>query len=50
MFLWKSLDPGAASRALKLLLRPVAAKRPAPTSETSAANRNAKGQEAARGS
>jgi hypothetical protein len=51
MFLWKSLDPGAASRALELLLRKSpAAKRPQASAETEAANRNAKGREAARGS
>ena len=48
MFLWKTLDPGAALSALELLLRPAAAKRPPATSETPAANRNAKGQESAR--
>jgi hypothetical protein len=50
MFLWKNLDPGAALRALQLLLRPAAAKRPLAKSEVPAASRNAKGREAARGS
>ena len=38
MFLWKNLDPGAASRALELLLRrSPAAKQPEVNSETPAA-------------
>ena len=51
MFLWKNLDSAAALRALELLLRrPAAAKLPPANSETQAADRNAKGREAARGS